>query len=81
MWGERNRRVEPPPDEGEGAGFVGGAGPRGIVPPSEPRGADDGSSDTGSLQDANEFADMETLMAELDDVAVLQGAAGAAGGR
>ena len=56
---------------------------RGIVRSRRPRGAgqESDSSDTDSLQDMEEFVDMEKLMAELDDVALHEAqqlAAGAA---
>lgn len=66
MWGEANQR-ECWPDDAALADWD----EPGIVPPSEPRGADDFDSDSdGSLEDANQFANMEALMAELDEVAM-----------
>jgi len=63
VWGEGNRREESEQEE---------LAETEIVPPSEPRGvADcDDSESTDSLQDANEFANMEELMAELDEIAM-----------
>lgn len=61
VWGDGNRREEAGSAEVDAEH---GDGHAGIVP-REPRGADD-SSDTGSLDDPAEFANMEALMEELD---------------